>query len=434
MAIPAFLLRILELELEQVGPFGKLKLEFKSNEKLKKGKAEIHIFSGENGTGKTTIMEMLALQLKPWLRQSNHRRYRKAYPKSKAEAYVGYVNPPGWPAYARSMENWVETELNNYWNNRDNRDYEYTFAFFAYSGYRRLNNVDIQGVIDLRINPQGNELSLEDASNDGQILQWIVNSKAYEAISLNQGRVEDAKRYSEALINLEYIISKIIGKRIQFKIEAPTFKVVISQNGEDVEYNLLPDGLKSIISWIGDLLMRLDSVKWANNTPIFERPFILFLDEIEVHMHPAWQRKILPAVQELFPNAQIFISTHSPFVIGSVDGAWIYKFVKPNGDSQLAEGYPMLSEDARSVRYWLDEVFDISSEFGLEAEKQLKAFYVLRDKVLAGKSNTTELLNAGRELAIQSDEMRHIIEMEIRQINRRKSLVLSLQCLSKNQT
>ncbi|MBK7937436.1 MAG: ATP-binding protein [Lewinellaceae bacterium] len=52
--------------------------------------------------------------------------------------------------------------------------------------------------------------------------------------------------------------------------------------------------------------------KWENDTPVFERNFILFLDEIEVHLHPAWQRKILPAVQKLFPNAQIFISTHSP--------------------------------------------------------------------------------------------------------------------------
>ena len=104
---------------------------------------------------------------------------------------------------------------------------------------------------------------------------------------------------------------------------------------------------------MADLLMLIDRVKLEYDTPVFERNFILFLDEIEVHMHPAWQRKILPAVQKLFPNAQIFISTHSPFVVGSVDGAWIHKLVKPNGDSQLAEGFPVLSEDARSYQYWL---------------------------------------------------------------------------------
>ena len=59
--------------------------------------------------------------------------------------------------------------------------------------------------------------------------------------------------------------------------------------------------------------------------PIIEKNLILFLDEIEVHLHPAWQRKVLPVVQKLFKNSQIFISTHSPFVVNSVDDAWVYK-------------------------------------------------------------------------------------------------------------
>ena len=204
--------------------------------------------------------------------------------------------------------------------------------------------------------------------------------------------------------------------------------VVVEVDGETLDFNLLPDGLKSIVSWIADLLMRMDRVYWENDLPVFERSFILFLDEIEVHMHPAWQRKILPAAQRLFPNAQIFVSTHSPFVVGSVDGAWIHKLVKPNGDSQLAEGYPKISEDAKSYGYWLNEVFGIRTQFGPEVQHSFDAFYALRNRVLQHENGTTteQFLHSGRALANQSSELNQIIEMEIRQVNRRLGLQLSL--------
>jgi predicted ATP-binding protein involved in virulence len=167
--------------------------------------------------------------------------------------------------------------------------------------------------------------------------------------------------------------------------------------------------------------MRMDRVKWVNDTPVFERNFILFLDEIEVHLHPAWQRKILPAVQSLFPNAQIFVSTHSPFVVGSIDGAWIHKLVKPNGDTKLASP-PILSEDSRSVSYWLKEVFDIKEEFGQAAQQDLDKFYSLCNALLVNgtpeqraefKTITNALLNQN------SREMETIVGFELRQLNKR---------------
>jgi len=251
---------------------------------------------------------------------------------------------------------------------------------------------------------------------------------AAKAIAESQQDFAEAKQRENAILQLEQTVSSIIDKPVKFKLETKPFAVKVEVAGEQLDFNLLPDGLKSIMSWISDLLMRMDRVKWVDDIPVFERNFILFLDEIEVHMHPAWQRKILPVVQNLFPNAQIFISTHSPFVIGSVDGAWIHKLVKPNGDSQLAAGYPMLSEDAKSVRYWLDEVFDIREQYGDQVERDLKTFYQYRDEVLKGSNGKSHenLVASGRALAVQSEEIRQIIELEIRQINRRLGSTLTL--------
>ena len=106
---------------------------------------------------------------------------------------------------------------------------------------------------------------------------------------------------------------------MEFVFQYEPLNVGLKINDEELEFDVLPDGVKSIISWIADLLMRLDRLKWKDNINILDRNFILLLDEIEVHLHPAWQRKILPVVQKLFKNAQIFIATHSPFVVGSID-------------------------------------------------------------------------------------------------------------------
>jgi hypothetical protein len=88
----------------------------------------------------------------------------------------------------------------------------------------------------------------------------------------------------------------------------------------------------------------------------------------------------------------------------------------------------MLSEDAKSYRYWLQEVFDITSEYGQAAVVELDKFYKLRTDLLAGSNGLTQasFVETGKALAQQSDELRNIIEMEFRQINRRLSLNLSL--------
>ena len=62
---------------------------------------------------------------------------------------------------------------------------------------------------------------------------------------------------------------------------------------------------------------------------------IVLIDEIETHLHLELQKLILPMLTELFPNIQFIVSTHSPFVINSIENATIFDLEKktlvPNG-------------------------------------------------------------------------------------------------------
>ncbi len=423
-------LRIRHLTVQNIGPFGTLDLAFPPKPSGMEGKAEVHILTGENGSGKTTVLEALAAGL---LRNSINlpQSQRKCRKKTSNNTAFVHFQEGSESAYGIGETRYQRFNqgVQAYWSAYDKYKQKYfSTAFFAYSGYRRVEHTNISAIQELPNHPFENALDFQNSINQQRILQWIANNISKEAIEKSQGNEAKAARYRDSIGYLEKAISDIIEKPLRFLLETEVLNVVVEVDGETLDFNSLPDGLKSIVSWIADLLMRMDRVYWENDLPVFERSFILFLDEIEVHMHPAWQRKILPAVQHLFPNAQIFVSTHSPFVVGSVDGAWIHKLVKPNGDSQLAEGYPKISEDAKSYGYWLNEVFGIRTQFGPEVQHSFDAFYALRNRVLQHENGTTteQFLLSGRALANQSNELNQIIEMEIRQVNRQMGLQLSL--------
>ena len=54
------------------------------------------------------------------------------------------------------------------------------------------------------------------------------------------------------------------------------------------------------------------------------KPAILFIDEIENHLHPTWQRRVIPALLEHFPGLQIFATTHSPFVVAGLKAGQVH--------------------------------------------------------------------------------------------------------------
>ena len=70
---------------------------------------------------------------------------------------------------------------------------------------------------------------------------------------------------------------------------------------------------------------------------IFDLPGLLLIDEIETHLHPKWQKRVLGIIRELFPNLQIILTTHSPFVVASMDGASIYTCVAHTGYSEVCD-------------------------------------------------------------------------------------------------
>ncbi|HSK72596.1 MAG TPA: AAA family ATPase [Pyrinomonadaceae bacterium] len=427
-------MKIRKLQLKNIGVFDDETIEFQPCPA--KDKAEIHIFTGENGTGKTTILMALAsafdnfgtVNKRPASNLFN-KRFKNLLQSSafiefdSAKVLVYKSRMVGVEALTKTH---YDKEFITYENSLESSTlYSYDYAVFAFSGYRQIQSERVEAIYEPReFNPLSQSLEfVKDYSKENQITinQLIANNISKSAIE--KGRNEEkSKKFANVIKSIEQALSEITSWKVEFDLETEPTNLITKVNGKELDFDVLPDGLRSLISWIADLLGRVDLLKWQDDLPIFEKNLILLLDEIEVHLHPAWQRKVLPVVQKLFKNSQIFVSTHSPFVVNSVDDAWVYKLELENGKAKVAG--IVRSEDGISYQTVLSEIFGIDKEFGGKTQEDLDKFYKI---VRNGKKiDEKKLLSLAKSLAEQSDELNAIVQIELRQLSRRKGKEFSL--------
>jgi len=99
--------------------------------------------------------------------------------------------------------------------------------------------------------------------------------------------------------------------------------LVISKNNQDFRLEQLSDGEKMLLMVVCDIARRLSIANPGLDDPL-KGSGIVLIDEIELHLHPKWQREVIPALMATFPNIQFIVSTHSPQVLSRVDNENIF--------------------------------------------------------------------------------------------------------------
>ena len=108
---------------------------------------------------------------------------------------------------------------------------------------------------------------------------------------------------------------------------------ILEKNGEVLNINQLSDGEKCTMALFGDIARRMSI---ANNGHL-ENPLlgdgVVLIDEVDLHLHPSWQRKIVGILRRTFPNIQFILTTHSPQVLGGVDKDFsVFSIDRMDGD------------------------------------------------------------------------------------------------------
>jgi predicted ATP-binding protein involved in virulence len=147
-------------------------------------------------------------------------------------------------------------------------------------------------------------------------------------------------------------------------------------------------GYRTTIAWMVDLAVRLFKRYPDSEDPLAE-PAIVLVDEIDLHMHPQWQRTIMEFLTERFPNTQFIVTAHSPLVVQAAQDANIV-LLRREGDRVIIDNNPEIIDNWR-VDQVLTSVFEIPSARPPQIEKLLAERQEILSKPKLSKADQAKL-------------------------------------------
>ena len=148
--------------------------------------------------------------------------------------------------------------------------------------------------------------------------------------------------------------------------------LLLEKEGVEIDFDSLSGGEQAFFLLAADLARRL--MLECPNTPVDEAPAIVCIDEIELHLHPAWQRRILKTLMETFPACQFVVSTHSPQVIAGVESRHV-RVLEP-GKNGVRSVSPTIASKGRDSNYVLKGILDTP-----ERDKEVSQLLVEFDRM-----------------------------------------------------
>lgn len=171
---------------------------------------------------------------------------------------------------------------------------------------------------------------------------WLSRQKAIELEKSGNILVNDKVEHPlEIPVDfLEKMLNDILEKDVTIKVDVEKVDFV-EKGANPISFNKLSEGYKSVIIFVCDLIFRLCQNAKGKQL-INDLKAVVLVDEIDLHLHPKWQRVIIRKLRTVFPNVQFIFTTHSPTIIqGASEDAVIYRVYRntKDGKTRVSEAY-----------------------------------------------------------------------------------------------
>lgn len=163
----------------------------------------------------------------------------------------------------------------------------------------------------------------------------------------------------------------------------------------DVPFSGLSLGYQTTLAWVLDLVIRLNRHYPDSDNPLAE-PAIVMVDEIDLHLHPRWQRQIVAYLTQCFPNTQFIATAHSPLMVQSATNANLVVLQQNDGQVEI-ENHPDFVEGWRADQILTSDLFGVHPR-SPRIEKLIDERYGLLDKTERTPEETQRLRELGEEL------------------------------------
>lgn len=356
-------MKLLNLHIKNIGPFKEASLDFATE--FRKGKAEpVTIITGINGAGKSILIDAIRaafcgmsilerdivadekdFYIKMQLENNGnkeqhvyaplHSVHSLTIPFKKQEKYPT-INKVLRDGYEESDE--VFPWVVDFWSAKT------PSGSFQISNMMNINHRDVL------------KNAMSGVKSNIDLVNFIC-----QVDYLRNSEMPEEKALGEVVYNkLKEIIEACLDNGTFKYVRRSNLTPIVEQNGVELSLEKLSSGNLFLLEHLLLLLCKMYSISVLRNTSpeeITNTPGVLLIDEIETHMHPKWQKKIVGIIRHFFPNLQIILTTHSPFVVASTDGARIYTCVPQTGYSEVHD------ETERYAHMPVEEVL-MSDAFG----------------------------------------------------------------------
>ena len=276
------------------------------------------ILTGKNGSGKTSVLSGIRDILLD-ITRGNHGR---AGNKNKvANLTVGHKKIP-----IHGIDE-DDTDISLTYNlgtevYEKYRSGEFITSFF--SAVRPIHDILLpSGVENVKLKHLYT-MSDDPAKN---IAKYMVHLNAQQLYAEKEGDNQTAENIKAWFDRFEKALRILMNDAsVSLKYDYKKYNFMIQQDKHNpVNFNQLSHGYASVFRIFADLLMRMEQ-NWASTSQLseYDKEGVVLIDELETHLHLEMQKKVLPSLTTLFPRLQFIISTHSPFVLSSLENVVIY--------------------------------------------------------------------------------------------------------------
>lgn len=364
----------------------------------------INLLLGNNGSGKTTILKAIALAaLNPLMSQSGFVPYWLVRRGQDSATISGNVLFNEQDVYVwkprHSLENKVEvtlkrledTELllssfemikSDFGHLRNDRS-----PAFLIVGYAASRRVEDSERLDLAARRKTRLLRYERVA--GLFENYI--SLIPLASWLPNFRKENPGRFKQ-VVNL---INRLLPEGASFEAELEQGEYLFEVNGTKAPFGALSDGYRAYIGWIADLLYHI-CMGAPKGAKLVDNRGIVLVDEIDLHLHPEWQRSVIATISQTLPNLQFVFTTHSPIVAGSVNKENIFVMETTADGASVVKQYDERIYGLNAEQVLLSSYFNLKTTRAESFVDELKTL-----SVQAGKGDLEAALTFMEKLSGQ---------------------------------
>ena len=179
-------------------------------------------------------------------------------------------------------------------------------------------------------------------------------------------------------------------------VDARSNRICINTPDGEITLDELSLGMASMIGGVGVLLQRLYEI-FPNDDAPESRTALLLVNEIDAHLHPLWQTRLLSVLRDTFPNLHLLATTHSPLIVANAAGGELHH-LRRDGDRVVAEKIEMPFEGWRADQILTGPAFDLDTTVDRTTAAKLKEYRHLQSTANQSAEQQERLGKLAREL------------------------------------